>query len=112
MTYSEPRPGVVRVALSGDLDYETSDELAATADAALQAAVDPHELRLDCSELGFCDSYGLAALLMLRRRTAAAGIALHLDHRGNALDRLLHMTSTWEHLTGERPADRAKQLDT
>ena len=110
--HSEPRPGVALVALTGDLDYDTSDELADAADAALQAVADPHELRLDCAGLGFCDSYGLSALLMLRRRSAAAGIALRLDNRGRALDRLLRITSTWEHLTGEHPADRAERHDT
>ncbi|MFG3442626.1 STAS domain-containing protein [Nonomuraea sp. NPDC047897] len=59
------------------------------------------ELRLDCAGLGLCDSSGLAALLVIRRRASEAGVRLRLDHRGAALDRLLDLTGTLEHLTGE-----------
>ncbi|MFI0961195.1 STAS domain-containing protein [Streptomyces sp. NPDC021080] len=103
------QPAALVVHVAGDLDHETCDEL--------MRAVDRHlgdhrgsegrilELRLDFASLGSIDSMGLATLLMIRRRTDAAGLRLRLDRRTRCLDRLLEITGTLEHLT--RPATRA-----
>ncbi|MFD6425005.1 STAS domain-containing protein [Streptomyces sp. NPDC060198] len=92
-------PGAVRVEMCGDLDHTNADTLLATVEELLAGHPDARELRLDCASSGSIDSSGLAALIMIRRRTGEAGVALHLDGRGAALDRLLEVTGTLEYLT-------------
>ncbi|MFD7920883.1 STAS domain-containing protein [Streptomyces sp. NPDC059740] len=91
---STPRTGEVQVALTGDLGYETADELLHVASEVLGASPAPHRLTLDCAELGVCDSMGLSTLLMLHRRTLALGTELVLLHRRPPLVRLLEITGT------------------
>ncbi|MFG2622778.1 STAS domain-containing protein [Streptomyces sp. NPDC048507] len=90
----------VTLALEGDLDHETYHLLLEAVERELGARPDARHLRLDCAGLLMCDSMGLSALLMVRRRTNAAGVALHLDGRRPPLERLLTLTGTLEHLTG------------
>ncbi|MGV9992778.1 STAS domain-containing protein [Streptomyces sp. NPDC003374] len=109
----ENRPHAVVVRVRGDLDYETQGKLVETVEALMArrpAARHPvAELRLDFSDLTGVDSSGLSALLRIRRRTHAADVALHLDQRPAALERLLEMTGTLELFTaapsgpGQRP---------
>ncbi|WP_075973275.1 STAS domain-containing protein [Actinokineospora bangkokensis] len=88
-----------RVAVDGDLDYDTADRL-------LREVVDRlpqlRDLHVDLSALGFCDSYGLSVLLMVRRHVDASSAVLHLDNRPTSLERLLTVTNTLQHLTGDR----------
>ncbi|NUT43052.1 MAG: STAS domain-containing protein [Thermoactinospora sp.] len=84
--------------LRGDLDYVSAEDLLAVVTARLDRAPAPLEIHLDCAGLGICDSTGLSALIVIRRRTGAMGVRLHLDNRGAALDRLLDITGTREHL--------------
>ncbi|MDT0464140.1 STAS domain-containing protein [Streptomyces gibsoniae] len=92
---------VVRVA--GDLDYESCDELVSTVDGQLarwpRGGPGLTALHLDFAGLGAVDSMGLSALLTIRRRTDAAAIDLRLDERPPALQRLLEITGSLEHLT-------------
>jgi anti-anti-sigma factor len=55
------------------------------------------DLHLDFSELTFLDSAALSGLLMVHRRTSHAGVALHLDHRPQFLDRVLQVTGLFDH---------------
>ncbi|WP_424217217.1 STAS domain-containing protein (plasmid) [Streptomyces sp. BI20] len=113
----EDRPGLrltttdaedgVRVALSGDLDRDTADELLREVDLRLTDGSGAPVLRLDCAELGAIDSMGLSALLMVRRRTEAAGVGLRLEDRPAHLDRVLSLTGTLEHLTASEPGGAA-----
>jgi anti-anti-sigma factor len=98
----------LRVAVRGDLDYDTAEELLEAVDAGLTAYPGTRELRLDCGGLSHCDSMGLSVLLTVHRRTSAAGIRLRLDDRPQPLDRLLDVTGTLEFLTAD-PADPATQ---
>ncbi|MEU6368732.1 STAS domain-containing protein [Streptomyces sp. NPDC046931] len=99
------------VHVAGDLDYETCDELVRTVDGRL--AQWPKDgprlaaLHLDFTELGDVDSMGLSALLTIRRRTDAAAIGLSLDERPPALQRLLEITGSLEHLTAPYEERRA-----
>lgn len=111
LTWSSPRPGVRCLHLGGDLDHESSDALVETVGTALRDATGVHELRLDCTDVTYCDSYGLSSLLMVRRRTASAGAALYLDNRGPALERLLRVTNTLAHLTRPAGSGCEEQLD-
>ncbi|MFE1749227.1 STAS domain-containing protein [Streptomyces anandii] len=99
----ETRDHAVVVRVRGDLDYAGHDEFLHTVTTLLarrHAARHPvRELRLDFSALDGVDSSGLSALLRIRRSTDEAGIALHLDERPPALERLLEVTGTLELLT-------------
>ncbi|WP_224390969.1 STAS domain-containing protein [Pseudonocardia sp. ICBG1293] len=112
LTWTSPAPDLAVVTLSGDLDYASSDALTDGVGALLRDRPTVRELRIDCAGVGYCDSYGLSSLLMIRRRTRTAGAALHLDNRGDALERLLRVTSTLEHLTGAGGRAREQKLDT
>jgi anti-anti-sigma factor len=88
-----------RLAVVGDLEYGSAARLVDTVAQGLAEHPGLRALHVDCSGIGFCDSYGLAQLLMVHRHLAAAGVVLHLDDRPAALDRLLQVTSTLAHLT-------------
>ncbi|MET7982046.1 MULTISPECIES: STAS domain-containing protein [unclassified Streptomyces] len=98
----EPTALVIHVA--GDLDHETCDELMRAVDQNFDRFRGFLELRVDFAALGSIDSMGLSTLLMIRRRTDAAGVRLRLDRRPRGLDRLLEITGTLEHLTAPRDA--------
>lgn len=89
----------VRIELQGDLDHSTADSLLAAVTTALADRPRLDDLHLHCAGLGTVDSMGLSVLLMIRRRTGHAGVRLHLDDRPAALDRLLTVTGSLEHLT-------------
>ncbi|MEU8778118.1 STAS domain-containing protein [Streptomyces sp. NPDC048606] len=91
--------GTVRVELRGDLDHLFTDRLLDVVDRVLAEHRPLRHLRLDFTGLTGVDSSGLAALLMVRRRTDAVGTGLHLDGRTVQLNRLLEVTGTLEHLT-------------
>jgi len=86
--------GDAHIRVTGDLDWDTADELTETARALLRADPAPRGLHLDCARLTLCDSLGLASLLMIHRTCADAGVRLHLDNRPAPLRRLLEMTGT------------------
>ncbi|MEW2512924.1 STAS domain-containing protein [Streptomyces sp. NPDC046870] len=88
------------VLVSGELDYDTSDDLLDEVGQLLTAGgPPPAEVRLDFRELAYIDSSGLTALLMIHRRTSALGATLHLDNRPSHLERMLHVTDILGHLT-------------
>ncbi|GGZ82005.1 STAS domain-containing protein [Streptomyces subrutilus] len=111
LTPVAPDAHTVRIALSGDLDHETCDLLLSLVEGQLTDRPDMVHLHLDCAGLLACDSMGLAALLMVRRRASGAGVRLYLDHRTLPLDRLLMLTGTLEHLTGPPAAVRERSED-
>ncbi|MGC4948778.1 STAS domain-containing protein [Streptomyces sp. DT224] len=100
----ETGEGTTRLHLAGVLDYDTSDLFGARATACADADPRPAELRLDCAKLRFCDSMGLATLLMIHRRTAARGITLVLDDPPASMERMLRITGT-RHLFAPGTAD-------
>ncbi|RZT24786.1 anti-sigma-factor antagonist [Mycobacterium sp. BK558] len=90
------------LSVGGDLDYQSTGELISAVSEAL-AGPAVTDLRLDFTELAFCDSAGLSGLLLIHRRTSIAGVHLHLDNRPAQLQRILDITGVLEHLTS-RPA--------
>lgn len=100
--WSMPSSGTGKVAVEGDLDYDTADLLAEVVGSGLAGGSGWSDVRVDCAALEHCDSYGLSVLLMVRRIVADAGARLHLDNRGSGLERMLTLTGTLTHLTGER----------
>jgi anti-anti-sigma factor len=89
------RSACVRV--TGDLDYETADEVVEAASQLLVRQVELIDLHLDFSALTFMDSAALSGLLLLHRRTTQSGVQLHLDHRPAFLDRVLEVTGLYDH---------------
>ncbi len=100
MTYSltittSARSTFIRIA--GDLDYQTTDHFVEVASHLLAQRRTMRDLHLDFSELAFLDSAALSGLLLLHGRTSQAGVALHLDHRPQFLDRVLQVTGLFDH---------------
>jgi anti-anti-sigma factor len=85
------------VRIAGDLDYQTAGDLVEVASRLLAQQNPLSDLHLDFSELAFLDSAALSGLLVLHRRASQAGVALHLGHRPQFLDRVLRMTGLFEH---------------
>ncbi|OBG71832.1 anti-anti-sigma factor [Mycobacterium sp. E3298] len=106
-TTTSGRSACVRV--SGDLVYETVDAMVETAVQLLTRQPNLADLHLDLAELVFCDSAGLSGLLLVHRRSAQAGVLLHLDHRPRFLDRILDVTGTFEHLVTASVSDAGGQ---
>jgi anti-anti-sigma factor len=94
---------VTHLRLIGELEYDTTTELLNTVKCLLAERDRLRHLHLDCAQLTFCDTVGLAALLSVRQNTETAGVTLHLDRPSDALRRLLELTGTLEHLTAAQP---------
>ncbi|MEU3369324.1 STAS domain-containing protein [Streptomyces sp. NPDC006711] len=90
----------VRIELHGDLDYDNADIVLDAVTEKLRERPRLRDLHLGCAGLGSVDSTGLSVLLMIRRRTDAAQVSLHLEDRTAALDRLLTITGSLDYLTG------------
>ncbi|MEV6534797.1 STAS domain-containing protein [Streptomyces sp. NPDC051639] len=88
----------VHLEIHGFLDYDCADHFLALASQQLTDSPDLRVMRLDCGHLEGLDSMGLAMLLMLHRRTSAAGVTLFLDNRRPALERMLDITGALAHL--------------
>ena len=97
----------VRIEISGNLDYDNADLLLDEATAQLSARPQLTDLHLHCAGIGTVDSMGLSILLMIGRRTAAAGVRLHLEDRPEKLNRLLDVTGTLEYFTVMSPSGAA-----
>ena len=100
MTYSLTITTAARstsVRIAGDLDYQTTDDLVEVASQLLAQQSTMSDLHLDFSELAFLDSAALSGLLTPHGRAAQAGVALHLDHRPQFLDRVLQVTGLFDH---------------
>jgi stage II sporulation protein AA (anti-sigma F factor antagonist) len=69
--------GLVVATLTGELDLDRADEVRDNL-AATSAQPGCRYLRVDVSELGFIDSYGLGALVSARNSAAAHGVTLTL----------------------------------
>ncbi|MFG2455043.1 STAS domain-containing protein [Streptomyces sp. NPDC048512] len=104
--------GAVHVGLEGFLDYDSADHFLAVTTESLAAYPGLRHLHLDCGALSGVDSMGLAMLLMLHRRTVAAGVTLSLDNRTPALNRLLDITGTHDHLTAGHTAPEHARHET
>lgn len=96
----------VRLALEGDLDYDTSGDVLHQVRLALLDREHVEDLRLDCRELEVVDSMGLSTLLQIHRSAHQDGVRLHLDNIGPALRRLLELTGTYDYLTASPEDDQ------
>ncbi|MFD3802971.1 STAS domain-containing protein [Streptomyces sp. NPDC058611] len=99
---------VVRIELHGDFDYQYATVLLDAVMRVLAEPAAPRELYLDCTGLSAVDSTGLSTLLMAKRLTDSAGVRLRLGGRPVNLDRMLTVTGTLDHLTGQSAGERSE----
>lgn len=110
MTFdSTARSACVRFA--GDLDYGHTKELLDAVTGLLSDTADVRAVHLDFTDLTFCDSVGLSALLEVHRQTSNIGARLHLDNRPAQLNRILELTGVLEYLTAD-PGAAAESEET
>ncbi|KOV91562.1 STAS domain-containing protein [Streptomyces sp. NRRL B-3648] len=90
LTVQHPRPDLAIATVLGDVDTRTADTLRHEASEILEQGC-PH-LVLDLSQVGFCDSAGLSALIGLWHAAQAVGGALGLVNVPDRLMRMLVLT--------------------
>ncbi|MFB9902955.1 STAS domain-containing protein [Allokutzneria oryzae] len=95
----EPTPACLR--LTGELDYATAPLLRQELDTLFIAG--HGSLVLDLTELGFCDSAGLAAILTGYRGCREAGGRLLLVGVDAQLEKVLRVTGLLSALTEPQP---------
>ncbi|MFC8966111.1 STAS domain-containing protein [Streptomyces sp. NPDC057094] len=98
ITTSSSDKTALHLEVHGFVDYDCADHFLALTSQQLTDRPELRALHLDCSHLEGLDSMGLAMLLMLHRRTTAAGVTLFLDNRRPALERMLDITGALAHL--------------
>ncbi|GAA0965217.1 STAS domain-containing protein [Actinocorallia libanotica] len=93
--------------VAGDLDLHTSDLF----DERIAAAVRPGitDVVLEMSQVSFCDSTGLSALIILFRRLNAEGGHLALAAPPDRLFRLLQMTGIHQLIPSHPSSEAALQ---
>jgi anti-anti-sigma factor len=91
LTVEESRTATeVVLALTGEIDMATANELRAAADRSLLDP--PGRVVLDFAGVTFCDSQGLSTLISLNRQVSAVGSQLVLANIGDFMGRLLEIT--------------------
>ncbi|WP_424216078.1 STAS domain-containing protein (plasmid) [Streptomyces sp. BI20] len=88
----EPGARHALATVRGEIDMDDAPELLADLTAALEAG--PTGLEVDLADVGFCDSSGLNALLVLHRKAAETGKTLALTALPHPIEHLLDLTGT------------------
>lgn len=90
LTVQHPRPGLTIATVLGDVDLRTAPTLRSE---ALEIIQQGHpRLALDLSQVGFCDSAGLSAIIGIWHAAQEAGGSLSLADVPDRLMRMLSMT--------------------
>ena len=90
--------GVVRLAVSGEIDLATADTLTEAVTTVLDTAR-PAEVVVDLAEVTLCDSTGIDALLRARAAAHAQAVQLVVINPRGIVRRVLDVTGTLERLT-------------
>ncbi|MEU2155221.1 STAS domain-containing protein [Streptomyces sp. NPDC019396] len=85
-----PEPGIVVVAVVGELDHDTAEPLRAALDEGIAAGA--RRVLVDCSALLFCDSTGLNVLLRARLAAKETGAGVELAALRPQVARMLAIT--------------------
>ncbi|MDR6976048.1 anti-anti-sigma factor [Streptomyces sp. 3330] len=99
----------VVVAVRGELDLDSADQLAQALGAALDAAVDGVDL--DLGDVRFCDCSALNVMIGLRDQGLRQGKTVVLRAVAPAVERLLTLTGTRMLFDAPRPRPRAHAAD-
>ena len=86
------RDGGIEVALAGEIDLSTVEELQERLETALEE--DPRLIVLDLRQVSFLDSSGLRVILRLNKRQEEGGGRLVLVRGGRRVARVLEVTGT------------------
>ena len=90
LTVQHPHPGLTIATVLGDVDVRTAPTLRSE---ALEIIQQGHaRLALDLSQVGFCDSAGLSAIIGIWHAAQEAGGSLSLADVPDRLMRMLSMT--------------------
>lgn len=90
--------------LSGDLDAISAPRLQPAVESVVSRG--HRRLTVDATDLAFCDSAGLRALLTARRTLTDAGGTMDLVHVGTRLRRLLDITGLDRAFRARSTSDR------
>ncbi|MFE9203171.1 STAS domain-containing protein [Micromonospora sp. NPDC007230] len=99
VTYAQRDGGGACLRLAGELDLSTAAQLNAAVDRL--AADGHHELLVDLTELTFCDSVGIAALVRGDNHATAEGGWLRITGATGRVARVLQVTGLAELLRYE-----------
>ncbi|MFH8798372.1 ANTAR domain-containing protein [Streptomyces sp. NPDC017936] len=102
-----PDAGRVVVAVRGELDLDSAEQLGHTLRGALAAAVDGVDLEL--GEVAFCDCAALNVLLTLREQGLKQGKTLVVRSAGPVVERLLTLTGTASLFAGADPREARRE---
>jgi anti-anti-sigma factor len=91
------RSGCLLVAVDGELDLGTADQLHEILEPAIAAGVGP--VVLDLAELGFCDSAGLAVLVKTHNVLAGQDRRLVVARPSTAVARVLELSGLSQVIT-------------
>jgi anti-anti-sigma factor len=92
----EEQEGAVRVALSGELDISTAQQL--EDDLKRVEAQRPELIVLDLRDLAFMDSTGLRLLILADQRAKEEGRRVAIGRGNEMIQRVLHLTRLDERL--------------
>ncbi|GAA4609723.1 anti-sigma B factor antagonist [Actinoplanes octamycinicus] len=87
----------VRIALTGELDMATTEQLRAHLDHTLISR--PRLVLVDLDGVTFCDSTGISALVAARTAAAAAGSHLQVVNAHGITAKTMQITGVLEFLT-------------
>ncbi|GAA4579683.1 STAS domain-containing protein [Micromonospora coerulea] len=90
VTHAERDDGQACLRLAGELDMSTAPELTAAIDRLARAG--ERHLLIDLTELTFCDSTGIAAIVRGDNRAAAEGGWLRVTGASGRVARVLQVT--------------------
>jgi len=93
-----PSPGIVRVAVIGEIDLSSSDVLRLRLLSVL-SALHPHHIQVDLSGVTFLDCRGITVLVVLGQAAAHAGCRLRITNPQPFVRRILDLTGVLDVLT-------------
>jgi anti-anti-sigma factor len=77
------------IALTGEIDYAVAQDVADTAERAIEQASAVHRVLIDLSRVTFLDAGGVGALIMIRQAACAKGLTTRLSGMSHRFVRLL-----------------------
>ena len=97
ITRHDVNDAVVRLAVRGEIDLATVDQLG---DAIAQAVAGGcAEVIVDLAEVSFCDSTGIGAIVQARNTAALEGATVQVINPRGAVYRVLDVTGMLDSLT-------------
>ncbi len=97
-----PGRGVVHLAVAGEIDMATADELQeAISDAVTRA--DTATVVVDLTDVSFCDSIGIGILVRAHVEAAQHGTVVQISNPQRQIRRVLEITGVLDFLSADGP---------